>query len=118
MLECVEVFQDEDVSVVESSHLQWIQASIRTKKRIVHCIESTLDKNLVLVVKEDGTAHMAFFLPQSANPYRVSKPLRLSTNKRGSSKIHSITFHPYLRIIFVLLLNGNIEVSRLLYYSK
>lgn len=106
MLEFVRVFQDEEALRQEddnSNNLSWISPLIRTKKRILHCVQSKLDENLFLVVKDDGVGHLVF------QQTRVSKPLKLCS-ARDAFKIRSVYFHPSLRFILILQSNGTIDV--------
>jgi hypothetical protein len=118
MLDCEEVFQTElaqarafDSSyAVDNPHINWIQVKIRSRKIISHFAQSVYDKGFFCVLKEDGSAHFALLRPtESANPHRVSKSLKLVSNK-NTHRVHSLHFHPSNRILFVLLVNGNVEV--------
>ncbi len=88
------------------------QFLLRSKKLISFLVESSLDSGLFCCVKEDGVAHFVWKCDEATGngSFHVSKPIRLVTNK-GTHRIHSLFFHESQRVLYVVLMNGNVEVS-------
>eukprot|EP01033_Poteriospumella_lacustris_P021505 gene21505-15976_t len=84
MLECVETFQEDAARAEDDGPVDWIRATLRLKKPIVQCAESALDKNFFAVLREDGAVHFACLVADSPQPYRASKPVKLSAGGRGA----------------------------------
>lgn len=91
-------------------NFQDIRRVVLSQRAIVRCLRAKRDENFFLCTTEDDAIHVVLQVPNSANPTRASKALRLRPSK-VKDPIRDVQFHPSLRIVFAQYLSGDIEVT-------